>query len=288
MKKRELRELLFRFYRKRTASFLARIYKAGITGSAKDIHNARLDVKKIFAILDLLKIFHSGKGKDPGYGRVFDKLYKASGRIREIQVNQKLIGQDEFKNFDLALFSLDLVRQETERTVEFLREIRNFRESILEKNEKRIQHAFHAITPDTLRKQTEKYFRKKAKLTGDLLDKGPEGENLHVIRQHLKELSTVLTLAFSVSPRLKLVWVTDDLNKAEIMIGEWHDRVVLQDAGEIFLNSLNKDQEKELVAMGGFLQVLSGNTGSMLAGLMPHVSNIVRNILIPAAEGQKR
>jgi len=35
---RYISEFLYRFYRKRTASFLANIYKAGITGASEDIH----------------------------------------------------------------------------------------------------------------------------------------------------------------------------------------------------------------------------------------------------------
>ena len=60
-------EFLFRYYRKRTKSFLANIYKAGITGSSRDIHRARLDAKKMIAMLDLLRIMRRKKIKQALY-----------------------------------------------------------------------------------------------------------------------------------------------------------------------------------------------------------------------------
>ena len=108
-KEYQIGEFLIRFYRKRTASFLANIYKAGITGASKDIHRARLDVKKIFAILDLMRIARPKDLEDPGYEKIFTKVYKSSGRIREIQVNLILLEGKEFSAYALGPFKEELM-----------------------------------------------------------------------------------------------------------------------------------------------------------------------------------
>jgi CHAD domain-containing protein len=252
-----LGEFLFRFYRKRTTSFLANIYKAGITGTSKDIHRARLDVKKILAILDLLRIVRQKKEKDPGYERLFKKLYNASGRIREIQVNQLLLTRPEFASADLAAYKLDLLLQEKERTREFLQVIRKFDEKILAKVEVEIRKEVYEITPRALQKKTNRYILTKTALIRNLFEKGNDEKNVHKLRQHIKELSTVLTFVFKIKPSGKLERAIEGLNKSEMMIGDWHDNVVLADSFEKFLKNSADQAESRLAPVREFHHLLT-------------------------------
>ncbi len=253
-------EFLFRFFRKHSASFLANIYKAGITGTAKDIHRARLDVKKIFAILDLLKIVRSKNEKDPGYGKLFKKLYTVSGKIREIQVNLLLLTKPEFSMYDMNLFKLNLLFQERERTGEFLEKIRKFDEKELAWVENRIKKEVYKIKPVTLKKKTNHYIRAKTALIIALFEKENDEQNLHKVRQHLKELSTILSLVFSVNPAKKLEQAIGGLNKGEIMIGDWHDKVVMADSLENFLTHAKDRDESHLAQVRECHQKLTENT----------------------------
>ena len=91
MNREEIGEFLYRFYRKSTSSFLANIYKASITGESKDIHRARLDVKKIFALYGLFEMLAPEIFENQGGYRLFRPLYRQAGKIREIQVNFLLL-----------------------------------------------------------------------------------------------------------------------------------------------------------------------------------------------------
>ncbi|MEI7664297.1 MAG: hypothetical protein WCK34_18965, partial [Bacteroidota bacterium] len=53
----------------------------------------------------------------------------------------------------------------------------------------------------------------------------------------VKELSTILTLVLTVKPSPRFERVIDGLNRSEMMIGDWHDKVVLAEALEKFLES---------------------------------------------------
>jgi CHAD domain-containing protein len=268
-------EFLFRFYRKRTASFLANIYKAGITGTSKDIHRARLDVKKIIAILELLRIIRSKEEKDPGYERVFQKLYHASGRIREIQVNQLLLTRPEFSTTDLTLFNLDLQQQEKERTREFLQAIRKFDEKKLGKAEDNIRKAVYEITPRTLQKKTNRYIKVKMEVLSRLFEKGHNEKGLHKIRQHLKELSTILTLVYSVKPSGKIEQAIDGLNKTEMMIGNWHDKVVLADSLENFLERAGEITDSELAPVRDFHRKLKEENHAQIESLISEIKRVI-------------
>jgi hypothetical protein len=244
--KYQIGEFLSRYYRKRTASFLVNIYKAGITGASKDIHRARLDVKKIFAIMDLLRIVRPKHHKNPGYEKIFKKLYRASGRIREIQVNLLLLTKPEFAGYDLALFSEELLQLEKESTGEFLRVIRKFDELKLPRLEKKIDRELSKITQATLHKKIKKYIISKTDVSLELLEKGDGEENLHKVRQHIKELSTVLTLILTFKPSDHLEMVINGLNRSEMMIGDWHDRVVLAESLQLFLEQTTDFSESQL------------------------------------------
>ncbi len=252
----QIDEFLFRFYRKRTASFLVNIYKAGITGASKDIHRARLDVKKILAIVDLLRIVRAKSDKDPEFEKIFKKLYRASGRIREIQVNMLLMTRAEFAGFDMTLFNNYLLMQEKKMTIEFLKEIRKFNEQKLSRIEKRIKKEVSKITSSTLQKKTKRYIHSKIKLIQELLETGDGEENVHKVRQHIKELSTVLSLVFAIKASDNLEMVINRLNKSEMMIGDWHDRVILADSMRNFLEQSTNYSESQMIPLKECHQII--------------------------------
>jgi CHAD domain-containing protein len=256
----DIGEFLFRFYRKHTTSFLANIYKAGITGASKDIHRARLDAKKVLAILDLLRIVQSEKIIGPEYGRFIKKLYQVSGRIREIQVNMMLLSRPEYAVVDLILFKIELLTQEKERTREFLQAIRKFKEKKLIKAEATIKKAIHEITPLSMQKKINRYIRAKMKLISTLFEKGHDNQTIHKIRQHLKELAAVLTLVVSVKSTRKVEQAIDGLNKTEMMIGDWHDKEVLADSIEIYLKEATDITESQRAPVRDFhYQLIESN-----------------------------
>jgi len=85
-----VREFYWRFYKKRTTSFLANLYKSSITGDEKDIHRTRLDMKKIYAILELFEMLDPGNFNQENF-EIFKVLFRFSGKIRELQVNRLVL-----------------------------------------------------------------------------------------------------------------------------------------------------------------------------------------------------
>lgn len=280
-------EYLFRFYVKRASSFLANIYKAGITGTSKDIHRARLDVKKIFAIVDLLRIVRQKDKRDPGYEKIFKKLYKASGRIREIQVSLLLLTKPEFLRFDLNPFKLDLLLQENELTKEFLKAIMNFDEKKLARIEKQIKNEICKITPSTLQKKTNRYILNKTTFIRELLEKESNEKNLHQVRQHYKELSTVLTLVLSVRFSSQLEGVVDGLNRSEMMIGDWHDKVVLAHSLEAFLEHTVPLTETQLSGMKECHQDLAESNRRQIEDIVQELQSVTVHDLAENDQGSQ-
>jgi CHAD domain-containing protein len=235
----KVREFYWRFFEKRITSFLANLYKASITGDEKDIHNTRLDMKKIYAILEMFEMLEPQKFRQENF-EVFRTLFRFSGRIRELQVNEIVIEQYGKKPDGVLFFVKSLRAREKKLSRQFIDIVREFDEKKLRKSEKAIKKLCREIRLKTLQARLEKFIRKKAKKI-DLLRNYPSNpENIHGIRKHLKSMVTILTLISMVYRDEKQDILLEKLNQTETLIGNWHDNQVLSEYIDQFIRRSKK------------------------------------------------
>ena len=225
MNRKEIGEFLYRFYRKRTSSFLANVYKTSITGDSKDIHRARLDVKKIFALYGLFEMVDPAVFRHRGGYKLFRPLYRQAGKIREIQVNYLLLTNPQPLDAAYDSFVVWLMEEERQATKRFLFLVKKFKEAELSSTDKVIEKICRSSSIFKLRSKTEAYIKEKAEQVKVLQSGQPGDKEIHKIRQHLKAMSTITTLVYSIKPGKHLDMIITSLNKTEMMIGDWHDRV---------------------------------------------------------------
>jgi CHAD domain-containing protein len=280
MNREEIGEFLYRFYRKRTTSFLANIYKVSITGDAKDIHRARLDVKKIFALYGLFEMLDPTAFKHKGGYKLFRPLYRQAGKIREIQVNYLLLTNPQNTDETYPSFLLWLRGEERQATKRYLQLVKKFKDSELTNTDKVIQKICHSSSIFKLRSKTEAFIKGKALQIHELQPDIKSDKEIHKIRQNLKVMSTIATLVYSVKPLKQLDLVISALNKTEMMIGDWHDRVVLKEAIDRFLEGNKPDTSDELEALSLLKQELADYNVNLVQHFMPEVNLIVDSLLI--------
>jgi CHAD domain-containing protein len=231
---RKRKAILFRFYENRVSSFLSNLEKSRITGHRKDIHQLRLDMKKIMTLLALFKKLDM-KGyrmrKDTG---ILDDLFRKSGKIRESQLNLRFLR--DFGTVDLGVLSFRamLEAEEEQDLRDFLLTANSLDTKQFEKISSRISHLIRSRDLKTFRTVADKFVRRKMKKIGGLHDSLSNERNAHKIRKHLKSAATVVSSIYLVHPDEELVQFLSDLKKAEKLIGSWHDRVVFLDALEMF------------------------------------------------------
>ncbi len=277
MNREEIGEFLYRFYRKRTSSFLANIYKASITADSKDIHRARLDVKNIFTLYGLFEMLDSAAFKENGGYKLFRPLYRQAGKIREIQVNYLLLSNPQPAGVEFPAFILWLNGEERQAVKRFLQLVKKFRDPELAATEKRVQKICSSSTIFKMRSKTLDYVKTRAMLVGELQLNEPGEKEIHKIRQHLKTMAMITTIVYSIKPLKQLDQIISELNKTEIMIGDWHDRVVLKDAIERFL-AANSPDPKELNSLKRLIQELLDYNQNLVQHFMPEVSRLVQSI----------
>jgi CHAD domain-containing protein len=279
MKKKEIGEFLYRFYRKRTASFLAHVYKAGVTHDSRDIHRARLDVKRIFALYGLFEMLEPTVFKHQGGYKLFRPLYRQAGKIREIQVNYLLLTNQQPLAVEYNSFLLWLREEERHAIQNFLQMVTKFRETELTDTDNMIEKICHRSSLFKLRSKTVAYMRDKAEQVKDLQLNEPDDEEIHKIRKSLKAMATIATLVYSVKSVKWLDQVITSLHKTEMMIGDWHDRVVLKEAIERFLRQNSHVPEPEKNSLNGLKQLITDYNLNLIQHFMPEVSAIVEIVL---------
>jgi CHAD domain-containing protein len=281
LKKKVIGEFLFQFYRKRASSFLAGIYKSTITGESEDIHRLRVDVKKIYALYSLFELIQPDLFKKKVRYNLFIGLFRLAGRIREIQVHQIFLSKPKFRKTDLSSFIVFLKDQESQASRDFLLAIKDFNVKELKSAEKDIRKICSDIPARKLSVKSEEFIRGKAKKIQGLLTEETGKEKVHKIRKHLKAMSTVSSLIFTVKPDEKLEKVITGLNKSEVMIGEWHDKVVLSDTIDQFIKTLPDASDDSLLPLKSLNQSLTDENQELLDRLLPEVKKVTDMILLP-------
>jgi len=279
LKKKVIGEFLYQFYRKRTSSFLAGIYKSTITGEPEDIHRLRVDVKKIYALYSLFELMKPEVFKRKVKYKLFVDLFKLSGRIREIQVHLIFLAKPKFKKTNFSSFTIFLKEQENQATRDFLLAIKNFNDKELKSTEKEIRKICMDIPVNKLSRKSEEFIKRRAIKIKILLTEDPGTENVHKIRKHLKAMSTVSSLVSTINPDEKLALIITGLNKTEMMIGEWHDKIVLSEVIDLYLKNHEETPEESLIPLNNLQQSLMDENQNLLKRLLPEAKKVAELIL---------
>ena len=279
MNRKETGEFLYRYYHKRTSSFLVNIYKASITGDSKDIHRARLDVKKLFALYGLFELIDPDAFRQqPGY-TLFRPLFRQAGKIREAQVSSALMAQFRSAGAECRCFASWLREGELQAVQKFLLSVQKFREKELKKTERVVRKICYSRSKLNLISKTGAFVISRIRIVKELQSGVIGDKEIHRIRQHLKNLSTITSLVYSLKPARRLDTLNTALNKTEMMIGEWHDRVVLKESIEKFIGTATFDLNEELDPLNRLIRDLNDYKENLVMQFMPVVNAIVSSVI---------
>jgi CHAD domain-containing protein len=284
MNKKETGEFIFRFYRKRTASFLANLYKASITGDCEDIHKARVDVKKIIALFRLYEMILPGMFQKEDHYVIFKRLFDIAGKIREIQVNGILLNKFSKDNPESLQFKSFLKSEETRLTKQFLLTVQRFEDRNLKKTEAEIKRIGKKISQKKFIDIAFDFIIKKIQKTRKILLEKKSPEYLHKVRQNLKVILAIATLSNTIKKVDKLNEILIELSKAEIHIGEWHDKQVFIGSIEVFLKKKTSTIKRGFPFLRKLKKQLIEESLVIQGTIVPELEMILRIILDSPSE----
>ncbi|MEI6889562.1 MAG: CHAD domain-containing protein [Bacteroidales bacterium] len=276
----KVREFYWRFFKKRTTSFLANLYSSSITGDEKDIHKTRLDMKKIYSILEMFEMLDPEKFDNENF-EVFKTLFRFSGKIRELQVNQIVIAKFGPLTPGMTFFIKYLRSRENKLSKEFIAVVQKFDEKKLKKSEKAIMKLCLEIKVRSLKVRSEKFILKKAKKISLLRNYPSNPENIHEIRKHLKSMVTILILISMVFKDEKQDAILSRLSQTEMLIGNWHDNQVLMDYIVQFIQKRKKISPEYQLHLQVLRNKIMKSNQALLQALFPKIEETL-SLIFPA------
>ena len=275
-RKIEAGDFFYRFYKKRTSSFYANLYKAGITASDEDIHKARVDLKKVFALFSFFEILGPGNFNKKKYSFLFKNIFNKAGKMRENQVNIQYVEKYQHDYPGVLLFMKYLKSEQKKSAKGFIAAIVQFDEKKLKKISKSIKKVCHEMKSDTIIERSKDYLWEKARKIESVRHKTGDIESVHTIRKELKKTGAILSLLHQVKPGEDLEKLLDHVNKTEALIGEWHDRVVLIDTLKKFFKSFLNHDEVTMTQLMELNGIVGKEAEQKLEALLPFVDEVVR------------
>jgi CHAD domain-containing protein len=278
-RKLEPGEYFYRFFRKRTSSFHASIYKAGITADTHDIHKARVDLKKVFALFNFFEMLGALGFNQKKNASLFRDIFLQAGKIRENQVNLQNIEKYRPDTSGMILFSRFLKKEQKKFTKAFIAAVVQFDEKRLKEVTKTIKKCCNDINSETISRKSGDYLSKKAGKLKLLAEHPEEEKNIHKIRQELKKTGAIISLLYQIRPEQDIERLIAKVNETEVLIGEWHDQIVLLDSLDRFFKSETKIETGLLKEMTDLKEQIESENIRRLDTIMPLVLDVTLMIL---------
>jgi CHAD domain-containing protein len=212
---------LKKYFDKTNQKVIKYLLKSDNKHPVKTLHELRVEIKKIRFISHLIQ--HFDKQSDAGkLYKPYEKVFKKAGKIRTLQMQNKLIYQ-----FELTELFDDIIKENNKTGKKLLKKF--FKESEIQSE---VLNAYKpmilASIDKTIHPDIESYSNHLVRFLYDNLSDKTKPENLHELRKDVKELIFIgkfsKELRTFISKRIKLK-LADNLQDK---IGGWHDKGDLQ------------------------------------------------------------
>lgn len=212
----------------------------------EEYHKLRVEIKKLHAILDLIKYCHTDFQKNK-YFKPFKEIFIQSGKIRELQLEESLLEKYNTRKIEKVLLKVkEAIKKEK----------RNFYPLIQKKQKFKIEQKFNKIflllegIPED---KVNEFIEMEKKNIISLIQASPlVASNLHELRKTLKR-----TFYSRESLHLRDKNKKDEQDNFQELLGNWHDSKMMSDLIEksIIKKKINTEELNQLLQIDEELSV---------------------------------
>jgi hypothetical protein len=275
MNRSETGEYLYMYFRKLSASFQSSFYKAAITCEIEDIHKARVDVKKINALFILFETISPGFCKASGGLSLFKDLFRSAGTIRETQLMLLFLERNNDPDPLLTEFTKWLARRNQLLVRQYVKAVIGFDKKGLKDLTRSVRKLMTRVSKKQIVASSWDMIHMNSLRVNYFLTGWSHPKNIHRIRQHIKDVAAIVHQVSQVAPDAGMDRIRLDLTRMEVVIGEWHDRVVIIDAMERFMKTTHYANAGPHRNFLDFKERLKLENESVLEKLKPEVEAFV-------------
>lgn len=225
------------------SDFLKFYKKTSKDQGVEDIHQLRVAIKKIRALLSLIELAGNGEFQKKEHFDLFKNLFRKAGKVREIQVNLSLIKKiDQRKS---KLYVEYLIELQNHSMEELMNELLVFDLKKLKSLNAQMLSKANEISPEHLTEKSTPFISSKFQKIKKLRDKIKKDQKLHKIRIHLK---AVVELVEYLPYNKENKSLKKEIKRLNQLIGDWHDNIVLLNTINQYHKTINSDKKnKQLV-----------------------------------------
>ncbi len=247
------------------------------TMDEKTIHNLRVAIKRINAVVEYLGEGDFMDFSNNLYFLEMKHLFKTAGNLRELQINQEILKDYPLpRNKNFGIFKsylnalLDLRQQQfTERMEKY--SLEHHEEFVHE-----IRNAMSQIPREDLRNQTFNYIKSRIRKTENYMNHDSFVQYLHEVRKLIKQIRFVLEMAREASMDLDQIQLSvEHIMEVEKILGRWHDQDVLIGYIREFINENEQLDQAHQAVCKEVIKDIERNNLQLVMDIQPGVMNTV-------------
>ncbi len=219
-------------------------------------HDMRVEIKQMRAFFNLIEYLNPEFNSKKNF-KVFRRLFKAAGIVRDVHVQQDQTKEFEKKlNREFPGYNSFLKQRETDTIMQFSEFSSKFDIDSLAKRKKMIAKATNDIPINSAESKAANRFNDLIDKLFELKNNEDSGEEkYHQIRILLKETRYTLEILLECFPDLDLrIELNEELRGLHRILGKWHD----DDIGIEFLQMFKTaDKNEQVIDTNTFNEVLN-------------------------------
>jgi CHAD domain-containing protein len=240
------------------------------TPSEEDIHQLRVEVKKINALLRMFEVVNVDLG-DNNLKKSLSKIFKVAGKIREKQIMNGLAdayGLELWKEFEQIRR-----RKELKQISKLKVRLQSFYQSDWDVLRLKLINIALKKQPEEVEKSALQFLKAEFETILTLHSDKHEEKILHRIRRHLKASGYIISMNSDQDIATGWKEYYEQIKITESLIGDWHDRVD-------FRNQLLKISEQvsgttEEDKINSVVQVLEEDINEAITAINRHLSLVL-------------
>ena len=245
-----------KYIKKQLNQFRRNYIRSASLKNKEAIHDFRVALKRIVAIIKFLKKYNLKRNINKVYKTSnLESFYRAGGRLREIQINKKILKTYRTK-FDNRFSTLNNYLTGREKIA--IRELKKSRKSISFKKTRKFESIllknFREIQEDKILELVDQFISARiTEIETLIIDRHVESK-LHLIRKLIKSIKYLLEMSGQKERSYgKLNFTIERITLLEDWIGHWHDLYVfreeVKDLGRWLEQRVKKDAETDFLLL---------------------------------------
>lgn len=276
----ENNNFLYKAYKKKADSLLSNLESSSARFETSQIHQIRLDIKRIRAIFKLVEILRPEEFSEQEDGLFLKNLFKSAGQIRDLQVILHSLEQLGEKSDTVLPFREFLITEEIKYRKQFKYAANRFDPSKLSEISSKICQLEKAIPAEQVIDKAIGFINTTT-VAIRKLNTGPAStESMHKIRQHLKSLGGIAVLIATTRSDEKLKTLITVIKNTDFRLGQWHDHVVLTASLDSFLELTEKDSGELALPLQLLSEKMKKENRHWVHALKPTVQSTIQEISV--------